>query len=165
MVEVGRGPAKRVGLFWPFAQLNTRYRILAAAQHSAGAAALIGIAHLYTAAFTWWDYGPGHAAVSSDARVLASLQGLAGLIAMWMAVRSRRQPTVPLAVGMMVWALLEAVPWVPMAIYHHGVFGGIGGTYAVTLLYAAFTGLKGALALKDLPLYPPPPEGPLQLDR
>jgi hypothetical protein len=60
---------------------------------------------------------------------------------------------------------VEAVPWIPLAIYGHAVFGAFGGWYQVVLLYLAYVGARGALALKNLHLYPAPPEGPLRLEQ
>jgi hypothetical protein len=143
--------------------LTSRFRIISAAEHAAGAALAIAVAHFWTALFVADGRGPKQTLIGSDPRLLACVQITAGLLALYLAVRSRRRPSVPIAWFLMGWALFEAVPWIPRAIYGHAVFGKLGGFYAVTVVYFAAQGVRGANALKRLESYPKPPDGPLQL--
>jgi hypothetical protein len=155
---------KRPFLLLPFSPLNSRHRITWAADHAVGAAVLIALAHFWTAAFVADGLAPGDTLIGSDPRLLVGVQVTAGLLALYLAARTRRRPSRPCAWLLMAWALMEAVPWVPLALYGHAIFAGrFGGVYAVAVLYYAALGVRGAHALKRLGSYPKSPEGPLQL--
>jgi len=143
--------------------LTSRFRIISAAEHAAGAAVAIALAHFWTALLVADGRGPMQTLIGSDARLLVGAQVVAGFLALYLAVRARRRPSRSIAWFLMAWAVLEAVPWIPRAIYGHAIFGRIGGLYAVTVTYFAAQGVRGASALKRLKSYPEPPDGPLQL--
>lgn len=154
---------RKPSLLSPVTPLNSRFRITWAADHAVGAAVLIAFAQFWTAAFVADGRGPAETLIGSDPRLLVGVQVTAGLLALYLAARARRRPSRPCAWLLMAWALMEAVPWVPMALYGHAIFGRLGGAYAVAVIYYAVLGVRGAHALKRLGSYPKSPEGPLQL--
>jgi hypothetical protein len=128
--------------------LNTPYRRKLAATQSANAAWIIAFLNGLTIPFVLGGHGAArHTMIGADPTVLASAQLLAALIACYLALRAHRRPSPRLALLILAWSIIEAVPWIPLTVYGHAIGGRMYAVVAMALV-AALIGVRGAWALR-----------------
>ena len=138
----------------PFETLNTPFRIRRALEQSAFAAGFIAISNALSAVMVLFDHTPPHTLMGRDPRVLAGVQACVALAAAWLAVRSRRRPSLGLAIVILIWSITEAFPWVPYNLYGHGFAGHGMGAVLWLVVAAAILGVRGALAQRKMAAAP-----------
>jgi hypothetical protein len=134
----------------PFDALDTPFRIRRALEQSVFAAGFIAASNAFSAAAVLYDHTPPHTLIGSDPRTLAVAQSCAALAAAYLAVRSRRHPGLALAVAILVWSILEAIPFIPAAVYGHGVLNPRYAPLLWLVVGAAVLGVRGALAQRKM---------------
>lgn len=153
--DPARGRANRMArLPTPFDTLDTPFRIRRAAEQSALAAGAIACSNALSAVFTAFG-GVPNALLGHDPPVLAGIQASAALLAAGLAIRSGRRPSLALAAVILVWSVVEAMPWIPYALYGHGFAGGRMGFLMWLVVAAAVLGVRGALEQRRAAVRPP----------
>jgi hypothetical protein len=153
--DAAKGVSKRTPFQGPFAfyPVDTPYRAKVAARMSAYGAGLLGLTNMLSGLAAY----SGHRAVTSllaqgrfEVAVVCTAIGLLGFL---FGATIGKRPSVWAAVVLLVWAAIEAVPWITFHLYGHVAMRG----FAIFALSMGVAGLRGALALRKLAEAPHPP--------
>ena len=134
-----------------FGALQTKY--LATQAFEAGAVGFLAIAvtHLMTSSGLHVSEGGVSTLVSDDRRVLSALHfwiavGCAPAAYLYWTLRSRA-----VAVALLVFAVIDAIPWLTLPLYGHAGFLAFSGA----AVFCAVLGVRGASRLKRGNFLPP----------
>lgn len=152
MYDVAKGrPSKIYDELNPFQSVDTPFRAERAARVGAWAGGIICLAHLISVLFLLGGVPRYFILIGHNPVVLITVQLLLALIAAGLARLMLTRPTVRTAVILLVWGVLEALPYLTGHLYAHVALAYQTRALAIPILAAAVTGLRGALALSRLP--------------